>query len=326
MADTDPVQEPEEGDETPISNWEFIDRVPSPEEVLKLLETLPAVWGVKTEDFADYVQVLPNSKKVKHRVPVDGGRTRVEESYHDIGIIYMSVAGRVKMIEAAQEAHRWRVDFEPEPVTPTGVPGMLQLDDRIVYREYCTIYEREAIGSGPARETVWVCIGRKPGTAWVPAKGGSQAAGSNPYEKVETSARGRSIAAWGFGVLPGSGVASYEEMMSQAPNRRALESEGSSGGERRMTRGEIMTELLTAIEKARQLRGVDQADIHRRVADYVVKSFGVDKEKFVKEDTDEEGEPVVSLDWKLVRDGQLSLALNQMRETLRKLADSESAV
>ena len=185
-----------------IEQWEFVGEAPTRDRVTELLSRLPSVWGVKTVDFADYVQALPQRKKIK--VPREPGSTVMIDQYLDCWTLYMSVAGRMKMLEAAAEQNGWMVDFEPEPVTPTGCPGMLQMDERVVYREYVRIEAWTTDEDGTPRIRK---LGRKSGTAWVPSRGGSGAVSSNPYEKVETSARGRAIAAWGFGVLPGSGVA-----------------------------------------------------------------------------------------------------------------------
>jgi hypothetical protein len=207
----EPVVDDHDG-EIEINAWQFFDEPPTQDRVIELLRTLAPVHGVAAVDFADYVQALPQSVKITKRG--QGGRKETET--RDTWVLYMSVAGRIKMLQQAAEDNDWEVDFEPEPVTATGTPGLLYHGDgRIVYREYVRIGSRGG-------ETVEP-LGRKPGMAWVPFSGGTAAAGSNPYEKVETSARGRAIAAWGFGVLPGSGVASLEEMQGVRQNRAALE-------------------------------------------------------------------------------------------------------
>lgn len=173
-------------------NWEFIDRIPSPDEVEALLKTLPAWWGLRPEDFSDYVQGLPADKKVK----IKDAKGRDISSYRSVVTLYFSVAGRQQMLRSAQEMHGWRVDFNPEPVTRTGVPGFIDLGEdtgRIVYREHVEIWAPLSSDAplGEEREpgTLWApaeqyhLLGRRPGMAWVPHSGGSQAKGSNPYEK-----------------------------------------------------------------------------------------------------------------------------------------------
>src|ERR1044071_7355800 len=131
------------------TNWEFIDRIPSPEEVGFMLATLPNWWGVKPADYLDYVQALPSDKKIKVKVETPNGGTRKEERWFSVVTLYFSVAGRLQMLREAQELHSWRVEFVPEPTTPVGVPGFLQMDqDRIVYREYVEIWEPVGISTG----------------------------------------------------------------------------------------------------------------------------------------------------------------------------------
>jgi hypothetical protein len=275
----------------PDSNWEFLGEPPSMESVVKLLETLPPVFGVRTVEFVDFVQPLPQSKKVSRRD--DAGRKVAE--YVDSWTLYVSVAGRIKMLNAAQAELDWTVDFEPEPSTPTGVPGYLQADDRIVYREYV------AISDGVHR------LGRRPGTAWVPAQGGSNAAGSNPYEKVETSARGRALGAWGFGVLPGSGVASLEEVQGIAGNRAALDGEPAPRATRgRPSREQMIESVLTTAESLRQLRGQPEQWVIDRLRQFVEGRLGV------KEAVGEDG----LVDWAKLKDGQIQLLANSLADAV----------
>lgn len=284
-----------------ISQWEFLNRVPTREEVMDLLGSLPPVWGVHTSDFADYVQTLPQRKKLK--IPHPTNPNVLVDQQIEAFTLYMSVAGRIKMIEEAQEQHGWTVDFEPEPVTPTGAAGYIGLDPRIVYREYVVISN----DGSP--------LGRKPGTAWVPATGGSNAAGSNPYEKVETSARGRAIAAWGFGVLPGSGVASAEEMLGARFNKAHLDVEeamarGGGGRQSRKSRGDLLQEALTTAEEVRQARGMDEEAMQAKVGTFLTTNLGI------ANGYDAEAKIVR---WDLVKDGQIQLLINSLRDTLTRV-------
>lgn len=308
-----PAPEPpgDEQEQVVVSQWEFIDRIPTHEDVLYLLNTLDPVWGIETVDFADYVQALPQRKKVKKPHPTNPN-VMVDDRI-DAYTLYMSVAGRMKMMEAAAFRHGWRVDFDPEPTTPTGAPGMLQMGDgRIVYREYVRIYETSPDGEEHRP------LGSKPGTAWVPHSGGDNAAGSNPYEKVETSARGRALAAWGFGVFPGSGVASLEEMQGMSQNRAAMQEQGGNqqwGGQkqrRRMSREDLMGKALTAVEEFRQRRNVSEEQMNDEMVRYLT-GLGVRQA--------DNGDGTVN--WENVKDGQLQLVANKMEEHLREMFAQE---
>ena len=295
-----------------ISNWEFIDRIPTEEDVLELLRTLPPVFGIETWQYADYVQGLPGKKKIKEPHP-ENPALKVDR-YVETVTLYMSVSGRVKMLQAAAEKNGWRVDFEPEPVTPTGVPGMLQMDERIVYREYVVISALDAPATKEgAQFAAWAggptkVLGRKPGTAWVPKSGGSQAAGSNPYEKVETSARGRAIAAWGFGVLPGSGIASLEEMLGARQNERGMMVEQHSAP--KASREDLIAQAMTLQEEMRQEVGDDEATMVEKTGKYLQERLGV--RGCYDPDTQ-------SIDWSKVKDGQVLLLVNSLKDSLKRV-------
>lgn len=353
-----------------VNRWEFINRTPSPVEVGELLATLPEWWGVRPRDFADYVQALPSNKKISVQVPTQSGGTRKEERRFDVVTLYFSVAGRQQMLREAQERHGWRVDFVPEPTTKTGTPGFLQMDERLVYREYVDIWvpllpsglqavqtavqlaretgrnlvddpnpvPEEILANLPHQTdlilahpsdirimTRWIAgqefalLGRKPGMAWVPESGGSQAKGTNPYEKVETAARGRALAAWGFGVLPGSGVASYEEMMGVPQAREALVGEAAArqaSGGRRETSEELQAQILVAAEEARQIRGEADGWNLATVRDYVKQVANRD----VASAVDQDG-TVLEVDLSQVPPAALLLIRNKFRDRVAKLRD-----
>lgn len=275
-----------------LSSWEFIDRVPTRQEVLDLLRTLDPVWSIKTVDFADFVLPLPATKKVKRKV--DG---RQVEEHHEVYTLYMTVGGRIKMANAAQEKHGWVMSFVPEPQTPSGFPGYIEVGERIVYREHVVI-ERWENG-------VMVPMGKRTGQAAVPVSGGKQAAGSNPWEKVETSARGRSLAAWGFGVLPGSGVASFEEMMATPEERREIAAERVA---QRKSRDELIDELRMTAEAVRQVRETTPEEMAERMQAYAERAFGVTLV------VDPQKGPILDP----LKDGQVQLMINDMNATLQR--------
>jgi hypothetical protein len=315
--------EPEPGG-VELSNWEFLNRAPTSEEIVKLLAGLPMWWGVAPVEFADYVQALPSTKKVKVKKLVRGKELKVDE-YVEVYSIYFSVTGRVQMLRAAQERNGWVVDFVPEPVTPTQIPGYLEHGDRLVYREYVEIWAPQA----PAEESQagWLIgasgdgysrLGKRPGTAWVPSSGGKQAAGTNPYEKVETSARGRALGAWGIGVLPGSGIASLEEMLAITGNRAAMDAEaaviGSGTGpaeESPKTDDDLITAILTKSEDLRQRSGQTDGQMLERIAKFASERCNAD----VVTERSEDGTPT-TVDLTRLKRGQLVLMHNRIKETL----------
>jgi len=325
----------ENGDENELvqfGSWEFVDRIPGREEVLELLQTLPPRWGVKVADYLEYLTPLPQSKKTKVRV----GKNLVEQSV-PVYVLYVSVAGREAMLQAAEELNRWRVSLVPEPVTPTGVPGWLQNDERrLVYREYCEIHEpvparppqrpRPAVDDAVDR-VEYQLKGRKPGTAWVPQTGGKQAAGSNPVEKVETAARGRALAAWGFGVLPGSGVASLDEIQQAAENMLAQQQRHQEGQQEqvsssgRPTREKLLEVTMQTMEEARMLRSESEYTADQRIIDHCQRRYGVN---VAKPDADPELPPTV--EWTRLNDGQLQLLTRAVQRSITEIRAQEQEV
>lgn len=308
MAATKSAPAPETNDVVEVESekarqgWEFIGTPPTREQIEELLGNLPATWGVEPSDFYDYLTVLSSTKDFRHQH--EGGAVTRDSAL--VYTPYFSVAGRVKMLEQAQRANGWRVDFRPELVTPTGSPGYLSMEERIIYRVYVEIFRwNDSFGR-------WETLGTRSGTAWVPYAGGTDAARSNPYEKVETSALGRALAAWGFGVLPGSGVASVEEMASAreaAATARAERPAAPRGETNRPERGDVLEKLLMHLEDVRLRANLTEAQALERNVAFLAK---VGARDFV----DESGAIV----WDKIKDGQLQLMSRAMSATLADLA------
>lgn len=290
-----------------LNRWEFFDLPPTMDQVEALLKTRPNIYGLKIVDYIDFVVAMPQNKKITGlRGP---GGAKPATTYRDTWSLYFSVAGRIEMLNRAAAVLDWEVDHQPEMHTPEGCPpGYLRFDNRIVYREYLKITRHwDLKGDEPARFRL---LGSKPGTAWVPAADGKGAAGSNPFEKVETSARGRAIAAWGIGVLPGSGVASLEEML-QAPDNQAHMDREQQGGQRggsKVNRDEMLETVKTLSEEARQAMAFGEAAWTEKVGEYL-SGIGV------QVPTDPDGEKVL---WNNAKDGQLLLTANKFRELIQQ--------
>lgn len=300
--DTEPTEPATDArSEGPRSSWEFWDEPPTTDQVRELLATLRPVYGVKTVDYLDYVQALPQTKKIPGKL-LDNRGKRDAETKRETWSLYMSVGGRAAMLAQAQEDNGWQVEHRPEMHTPDGCPtGFIEFTERIVYREYCVITSGED-----------VVLGSKPGTAWVPRTGGSQAKGSNPYEKVETAARGRSIGAWGFGVLPGSGIASLEEMLGVPDNEAAAGRDRGNrrGSEQAMPDREELLELVTSkSEQARQARGNTAEEWVAMVSAYLTETLMIRGTVVTAEG---------NIDWSRVKDGQLQLAAGQFQQLINQ--------
>jgi hypothetical protein len=322
-----PTDAPEHDDEPTISKWTFtnhrvaapgsdgwlvVPNVPTRQDVIDLLTTLPEVWGVKHVDFADFVQALPSTAKFDPRGQRDD-QTNIKTTY----TLYFSVAGRQAMLNAAQEHNQWTVETVPEPVSPrTGIPGILILDDAVVYRESLRITDKTGR-----------LIGNKSGTAWVPAaEARRQAAASNPFEKVETAARGRALAAWGFGVLPGSGVASLEEMQNAAQIQRQQERAAEEGAPQPGRQSTIMappeedltTRLLTVSKWLQGKRGRTDEEHADKLAKFLTDS-GAKAEVFFNPETH-------VIDWSKVIDAHKGILFNALVQQAEQIQAQEAPV
>src|SRR5690606_11851230 len=159
----------------------------SREELLALCEKAPAIGQVSHSEFVDYIVVLEQTRR---------GRNGQWET---VETAYMSVDGRVAM---ANEDHRRQgkaLQFED--------PVVLVDDD-----EQLTLLV--AVNSE--------IYGRRHGIATSRKVTGTTAEKNFPWEVAETSAIGRALGAMGYGVLPGSGLASAEDV------QRAQEAPGTS--------------------------------------------------------------------------------------------------
>ncbi len=147
------------------------------EQILDLCRRARDVGAVKHEEFADYVVVLQQRKKI------DDEWTTVEAPY-------MAVDGKLAMANEDHRRQGKRLDF--------GAPQILV--------------------DNPDQLTLLVTVtselyGVRHGIATSRRAGGTAAEREFPWEVAETSAIGRALSAMGYGLFPGSGLASAEDMM-----------------------------------------------------------------------------------------------------------------
>jgi hypothetical protein len=146
------------------------------EELLALCKKARDVGKVRHEDFVDYVIGLEKKR-------------RIGDEWVTSETAYMSVDGKLAM---ANEDHRLqgkRLDFE-DPVVLFNSDEQLTLMVTVVSEIY----------------------GRRHGIATSRKVGGSPVEREFPWEVAETSAIGRALSAMGYGLLPGAGLASAEDM------------------------------------------------------------------------------------------------------------------
>lgn len=147
------------------------------EEVLALCRKARDVGAVKHEDYVDYVVVLESKRMV-------GGEWQTVEH------AYMAVDGKLAMANEDHRKQGKRLDFH-EPKVLLDNPEQLTLLVTVTSEIY----------------------GTRHGIATSRKKGGTAAERDFPWEVAETSAIGRALAAMGYGLIPGAGLASAEDVM-----------------------------------------------------------------------------------------------------------------
>lgn len=155
------------------------------DDIVKLCQQAPKVGAVSHDEFADYITVLDNNRRVN-------GQWEKQES------AYMSVDGKVSMANEDHRRQEKQLHFE-DPVVLVDDEQQLTLMISITSEIY----------------------GRRHGIATSRRIGGSPYEMAHPWEVAETSAIGRALSLMGYGVLPGSGLASADDV------RRSREAEAT---------------------------------------------------------------------------------------------------
>ncbi len=147
------------------------------EEILALCNKTPDVGSVKHADFADHVVVLESRRKVN-------------DVWQTIEHAYLAVDGKVAMANVDHRKQGKRLDFA-EPKVLIDNPEQLTLQVTVTSEIY----------------------GARHGIATSRKKSGTSAEREFSWEVAETSAIGRALAAMGYGLLPGAGLASAEDIV-----------------------------------------------------------------------------------------------------------------
>jgi hypothetical protein len=156
------------------------------EEILALCNKAHDVGSVKHVDFADYVVVLESRRKAG-------------DKWQTVEHAYLAVDGKVAMANDDHRKQGKRLDFA-EPKVLIDNAEQLTLQVTVTSEIY----------------------GTRHGIATSRKKNGTNAERDFPWEVGETSAIGRALAAMGYGLLPGAGLASAEDMLrAQTANGQA---------------------------------------------------------------------------------------------------------
>ncbi|MCL4489640.1 MAG: hypothetical protein M1570_16160 [Chloroflexi bacterium] len=165
------------------------------EDVLALCRKAGTVGAVKHDEFADYVVLLESQRKVG-------------DDWQSVGHAYMAVDGKLAMANEDHRRQGKRLDFG-EPQVLVNTDEQLTLLVTVTSEIYGT---RHGISTS-----------RK--------QGGTRAEREFPWEVAETSAIGRALTAMGYGLFPGAGLASAEDMIrAGATNRTGDGHDGQGNG------------------------------------------------------------------------------------------------
>ena len=146
------------------------------EQLVELCQQAPTIGAVRHEEFVDYISVLEQVRRV------DGKWTKQE-------VAYMNVDGKIAMANEDHRRQQKQLRFE-DPVILVDNDEQLTLMVSLESEVY----------------------GRRHGIATSRRVGGSSYEAVHPWEVAETSAIGRALSMMGYGVLPGSGLASADDV------------------------------------------------------------------------------------------------------------------
>ncbi len=147
------------------------------EDLIDLCRRAGDVGAVKHEEFADYIVTLESQRKVG-------------DDWQHVEHAYMAVDGKLAMANEDHRRQNKRIDF--------GEPRVL-LDNEEQLTLLVTVTSE--------------IYGTRHGIATSRKQAGTRAEREFPWEVAETSAIGRALTAMGYGLFPGAGLASAEDML-----------------------------------------------------------------------------------------------------------------
>lgn len=274
------------------------------DDMMKSLESLSPVFGLRPADYAEFVLPMTNNVEIKDRQP--SGRTIGTGKYESVTKLYFQVAGRQAMLRDCVDRYGWEVD-ENEMLVTEDKFSLVRMEISIRGTWNVVIVRQTDAGLFIAEPDPPI---DRPvsGSRWGIGK---LKGGDSAWEKAETTARGRALGAWGFGLLPGSGLASVEEMSDteERGNGRTRSEE-----QPQMSPEDLRVALLTRMEHLRQIKDSNSGPTRVTVEqardgmlEYVQKQLGVTLE--VTED---------QIDFSRLTAGQLQLLVNKYDGWIRE--------
>lgn len=236
------------------------------EDMLASLDSLPPVYGLRPADYAEYVLPMTNNVEIKAAQP--SGKSMGTGKYEQVTKLYFQVGGRQAMLRDAVDRYGWEV----------------REDELLIVEEKFTLVRMKIEIEGewwpgvePTNEEKLAAFVTE---AKVRAVSGSRwgigklRGGDSAWEIAETKARGRALGSWGFGLLPGSGLASFEEMVdADQPDRPS----GNSARQQTAALNfeDLRIALLTKMEQLRQINQKTVEEARTATLGYIRKNLGV---------------------------------------------------
>ena len=162
------------------------------EDVVAMARKAGDVGTVTHEEFADYIVMLETQR-------------RIGDDWQSVEQPYMAVDGKLAMANEDHRKQGKRLDFGEPKV-------LINNDDQLTLLVTVTseIY------------------GTRHGIATSRKQNGTRAEREFPWEVAETSAIGRALTAMGYGLLPGAGLASAEDMVRVGSTTQTSGGNGST--------------------------------------------------------------------------------------------------
>ena len=162
------------------------------EDVVAMARKAGDVGTVTHEEFADYIVMLETQR-------------RIGDDWQSVEQPYMAVDGKLAMANEDHRKQGKRLDFGEPKV-------LINNDDQLTLLVTVTseIY------------------GTRHGIATSRKQNGTRAEREFPWEVAETSAIGRALTAMGYGLLPGAGLASAEDMVRGGATTQTSGGNGST--------------------------------------------------------------------------------------------------
>lgn len=295
-----------------IVPWEWTGAV-AKEDMLASIESLPPVFGLRPADYVEYVLPVTNNVEIKAAQP--SGKPIGTGKYEQVTKLYFQVGGRQAMLRDAVDRYGWNVEEEETILVDheakfTVIRMMIQIDGEWWVGGPPSPEEiiQENLGGNQGQSRRREIAGTRWGIGKLQGKDAA-------WEIAETKARGRALGSWGFGLLPGSGLASFEEMEDAETSDRP-----PTGQSRRETAHlnfeDLHVALLTKMEQLRQITDVPVDEARVKTLEYIRKNLGIKLE--VTED---------QIDFTRLSVGQMQLLVNKydgwIREK-RKAAEVET--